>query len=155
MILMNIANNVHGMVINNSNKTELAMGYGTLYGDLIGGLSLIGDLNKREVYDLSRYINERNHKEVIPGGIITRKASAELAEGQVDPFDYEKVSDAIEELQFGASVQEVAEKYTLDIEEVKALRKRIKINEFKIRQAPPVIKLKDRSVGIGRLYPIV
>jgi hypothetical protein len=66
-----------------------------------------------------------------------------------------KVSDAIEELQFGASVQDVAEKYHLDIEEVKAMRKRIKINEFKIRQAPPVIKLKERSVGIGRLYPIV
>jgi hypothetical protein len=66
-----------------------------------------------------------------------------------------KVSDAIEELQFGASVQDVAEKYNLDIQEVKAMRKRIKINEFKIRQAPPVIKLKERSVGIGRLYPIV
>jgi len=155
MILMNIANDVHGMVINNSNKTELAMGYGTLYGDLIWWLSMIGDLNKREIYDLARYINEHVHKEVIPEWIITRKASAELAEGQVDPFDYEKVSDAIEELQFGASIQEVAEKYQLDIEEVKALRKKIKINEFKIRQAPPVIKLKERSVGIWRLYPIV
>jgi uncharacterized protein (DUF433 family) len=57
-----------------------------------------------------------------------------------------KVSDAIEALQFGASVKEVAEKYTIDLEEVKALRQRIKINEFKIRQAPPVIKLKERSV---------
>lgn len=155
MILMNIANDVHGMVINNSNKTELAMGYGTLYGDLIGGLSMIGDLNKREIYDLAKYINHHNHKEIIPEWIIARKASAELAEGQVDPFDYQKISDAIEELQFGASIQEIAEKYDLDIEEVKSLRKKIKINEFKIRQAPPVIKLKDRSVGIGRLYPIV
>lgn len=155
MILMNIANDVKGMVINNSNKTELAMGYGTLYGDLIGWLSLIGDLNKREVYEMAQYINSHNYKESIPSGIITRKASAELAEWQVDPFDYMKVSDAIEELQFGASVQDVAEKYHLDIEEVKAMRKRIKINEFKIRQAPPVIKLKERSVGIGRLYPIV
>ena len=107
---------------------------------------MIGDLNKREIYDLARYINEHMHKEIIPEGIITRKASAELAEGQVDPFDYQKVSDAIEELQFGASVQEVAEKHHLDIEEVRVLRKRIKINEFKIRQAPPVIKLKERSV---------
>jgi NAD+ synthase (glutamine-hydrolysing) len=63
---MNIANDVHGMVINNSNKTELAMGYGTLYGDLIGGLSMIGDLNKREIYDLAKYINHHNHKEIIP-----------------------------------------------------------------------------------------
>lgn len=155
MILMNIANDVKGMVINNSNKTELAMGYGTLYGDLIGGLSLIGDLNKREVYDISKYINEYHHQEIIPEWIITRKASAELAEWQIDPFDYAKVSDAIEELQFGVSVGEVAEKYHIDIEEVKSMRKRIRINEFKIRQAPPVIKLKERSVGIWRLYPVV
>jgi len=155
MILMNIANDVKWMVINNSNKTELAMWYGTLYWDLIWGLSLIWDLNKKEIYEMARYINSHNYKEIIPVWIIDRKASAELAEGQVDPFDYEKVSEAIEELQFGASVKEVAEKYNLDIEEVKAFRKRIKINEFKIRQAPPVIKLKERAVGIGRLYPIV
>ncbi len=59
MILMNIANDVGGMVINNTNKTELDLGYGTLYGDLIGGLGLIGDLNKREVYALSEYCNQR------------------------------------------------------------------------------------------------
>ena len=155
MILMNIANDVKWMVINNSNKTELAMWYGTLYGDLIWWLSLIGDLNKREIYEMAKYINSHNAKPIIPEWIIDRKASAELAEGQVDPFDYMKVSDAIEELQFGTSVKDVAEKYKLDIEEVKWFRRRIKINEFKIRQAPPVIKLKDRSVGIWRLYPIV
>lgn len=155
MILMNIANDVRWMVINNSNKTELAMGYGTLYGDLIWGLSLIGDLNKKEIYELSTYINVHQHQAIIPEWIITRKASAELADGQFDPFDYERVSEPIEALQFGMSVQMVAKKYTMDIEEVKALRKRIKINEFKIRQAPPVIKLKERSVWIGRLYPIV
>jgi len=77
---MNIANDVKGMVINNSNKTELAMGYGTLYGDLIGGLSMIGDLNKREIYDLVKYINHHEQKNIIPERIITRKASAELAE---------------------------------------------------------------------------
>jgi len=155
MILMNIANDVKGMVVNNSNKTELAMGYGTMYGDLIWWLSMIGDLNKREVYEMAQYINTHKHKEIIPAWIITRKASAELAEWQVDPFDYMKISDAIEALQFGASVKEVAEKYTIDLEEVKALRQRIKINEFKIRQAPPVIKLKERSVWIWRLFPIV
>jgi NAD+ synthase (glutamine-hydrolysing) len=154
-ILMGIANDVQGMVINNSNKTELAMGYGTLYGDLIWGLALIGDLNKKEVYELSKYINQKEAKEAIPQWIITRKASAELKDNQVDPFDYDKVSEAIEELQFGASIPVVAEKYGLPLEEVKAMRRRIKINEFKIRQAPPVIKLKNRSVGIGRMYPIV
>ncbi|MEI8008996.1 MAG: hypothetical protein WCI00_06520 [bacterium] len=59
-----------------------------------------------------------------------------------------KVSDAIEELQFGGNIQDITKKHHLDLEEVKAMRKRIKINEFKIRQAPPVIKLKERSVGI-------
>lgn len=154
-ILMWIANDVKWMVINNSNKTELAMGYGTLYGDLIWWLGLIWDLNKKEVYELSRYVNKKFNKEVIPEWIINRKASAELKDNQVDPFDYDKVSDAIEELQFGESIYKLAEKYTLDIQEVKELRRKIKINEFKIRQAPPVIKVKNRSVGIGRLYPIV
>ncbi len=155
MILMNIANDTKGMVINNSNKTELAMGYGTLYGDLIGWLSLIGDLNKREIYEMAAYINAHSGKDIIPSRIIERKASAELADGQFDPFEYMKVSDAIEALQFGADIQEVAKKYQLDLEEVKAMRKRIKINEFKIRQAPLVIKLKERSVGIWRMYPVV
>lgn len=154
-ILMNIANDVHGMVINNSNKTELALGYGTLYGDLIGGLSFIGDLNKREIYDMVRYINHKETHDIIPDEIITRKASAELADGQVDPFDYDKISDAVEELQFGVDIEKVAKKYQIDITELEKLKKRIKINEFKIRQAPPVIKLKERSVGIWRLYPIV
>lgn len=80
MILMNIANDTKGMVINNSNKTELAMGYGTLYGDLIGGLSLIGDLNKREIYEMAAYINAHSGKDIIPSRIIERKASAELAD---------------------------------------------------------------------------
>gem|GEM_PF-1910376 len=97
---------------------------------------------------MAAYINAHSGKDIIPSRIIERKASAELADGQFDPFEYMKVSDAIEALQFGADIQEVAKKYQLDLEEVKAMRKRIKINEFKIRQAPLVIKLKERSVGI-------
>lgn len=155
MILMNIANDVGGMVINNTNKTELDLGYGTLYGDLIGGLGLIGDLNKREVYALSDYCNQRAWYDVIPSRIITRKASAELADNQVDPFDYDRVSDAVEELGFGASIDLIAQKYNLPKEEVQWYKRRINRNEFKKQTAPLVIKLKHRSIGVGRLIPIV
>lgn len=153
-ILMTLANDVKWMVINNSNKTELALGYGTLYGDLIGGLSLVGDLNKREMYEMAEYINQSKGNP-IPKEIITRKASAELTDGQVDPFDYMKISDAVEELQFGASISAMAKKYNIAPEELEMLKRKIQFNEFKIRQAPPVIKLKPRSVWIGRMFPIV
>lgn len=155
IILMNIANDVRGLVINNTNKTEYAMGYGTLYGDLIGGISLIGDLIKTEVYDMARYVNTQHGYDIIPARIIDRKASAELAPGQFDPFNYERESAAIEELQFGKSLPEVAQKYNLPLDEVKKMRRQIKINEFKIKQGTVIIKLKNRSVGVGRLYPVV
>jgi NAD+ synthase (glutamine-hydrolysing) len=155
LILMNIANDVWWLVINNSNKTELDLGYGTLYGDLIGGIWLIGDLNKKEIYAMAKYINEKSHKEVIPQGIITRKASAELQDGQVDPFDYESVSEAVEEMGFGATPEAVSSKYPISLEDAQKYQRMIKRNEFKKKQTPPVIKLKERSIGIGRLMPIV
>lgn len=154
-ILMTIANDIKWMVINNSNKTELALWYWTLYWDLIWWLSLVWDLNKREIYEMSNYINDKHHTDIIPRDIITRQASAELADGQVDPFDYMRISDAVEELQFGASISKMAEKYHISPEELQSLKRKIQINEFKGRQTPPVIKLKNRSVWIGRMFPIV
>ena len=94
---------------------------------------------------MADYVNKKENN-VIPPEIITRKASAELADGQVDPFDYMKISDAVEELQFGASIAKMAEKYHISPEELQALKRKIQINEFKGRQTPPVIKLKNRSV---------
>ena len=143
-ILMNIANNTRWLVLNNSNKTELELWYWTLYGDLIGWLCLIWDLKKTEVYDLARHINK--DKEIIPEWIITRKASAELSEWQVDPFDYDRDCDPVDELAFWKNVEEVAKKYGLEIDYVQSLKKRIENSKFKVTQIPPIVKLTDHPL---------
>ena len=144
VILMNLANNTNGLVINNSNKTELELWYWTLYWDLIWGLSLIWDLKKTEVYDLARHINK--DKEIIPQWIIDRKASAELSEWQVDPFDYDRDCDPVDELAFWKDVQSVAKKYGLDEEYVQSLKDRIERSKFKVAQIPPIVKISDHPL---------
>lgn len=144
VILMNIANNYRALVLNNSNKTELELWYGTLYWDLIWGLCLIWDLKKTEVYDLARYINK--DKEIIPQWIIDRKASAELSEWQVDPFDYDRDCDPVDELAFWWDVKTVAEKYGLDGEYLQSLKNRIERSKFKVAQIPPIVKISDHPL---------
>ena len=143
-ILMNIANNTRWLVLNNSNKTELELWYWTLYWDLIWWLCLIWDLKKTEVYDLARHINK--DKEIIPEWIITRKASAELSEWQVDPFDYDRDCDPVDELAFWKNVKEVAKKYGLEIDYVQSLKKRIENSKFKVAQIPPIVKITDHPL---------
>jgi len=140
---MNIANNEKGGVINNTNETELGLGYITLGGDSMGVLCSLGDLNKKEIYSLSRYINEKEGWDSIPTEIIERPASAELQEGQVDPFDYDKISEPVGELLQGRPVAEVAQKYQLPLDEVQALYAIIQRNAFKRSFMPPILKLKD------------
>ena len=144
VILMTLANNHKALVLNNSNKTELELWYWTLYWDLIWGLSLIWDLKKTEVYDLARHINK--DKEVIPQWIIDRKASAELSEWQVDPFDYDRDCDPVDELAFWWDVKDVAKKYGLDEEYVQSLKDRIERSKFKVAQVPPIIKISDHPL---------
>lgn len=144
IVLMNIANNKRGLVINNSNKTELELWYGTLYWDLIWGLCMIWDLKKTEVYDLSRHINK--DKEIIPQWIIDRKASAELSEWQVDPFDYDRDCEAVDELALGWDVKTVANKYGLDEEYAQSLKNRIERSRFKVAQIPPIVKISDHPL---------
>ena len=144
VILMTLANNHNALVINNSNKTELELWYGTLYGDLIGWLCLIWDLKKTEVYDLAKHINRQ--KEIIPQGIIDRKASAELSEWQVDPFDYDRDCDPVDELAFGKDIESVAEKYWLDKGYVQSLKNRIEKSRFKTIQIPPIVKISDHPL---------
>ena len=144
VILMTLANNHKALVLNNSNKTELELWYWTLYWDLIWGLSLIWDLKKTEVYDLARHINK--DKEVIPQWIIDRKASAELSEWQVDPFDYDRDCDPVDELAFWWNVKDVAKKYGLDEEYLQSLKDRIERSKFKVTQIPPIIKISDHPL---------
>lgn len=144
VILMTLANNHKALVLNTSNKTELELWYWTLYWDLIWGLSLIWDLKKTEVYDLARHINK--DKELIPQWIIDRKASAELSEWQVDPFDYDRDCDPVDELAFWWNVKDVAKKYGLDEEYLQSLKDRIERSKFKVAQIPPIIKISDHPL---------
>ena len=144
-ILMAFSNKFGSLVLSTGNKTELALGYCTLYGDMSGGLSAIGDLNKTEVYELSKWINQDN--ETIPNNIINKEPSAELAPNQVDPFDYDLISPIVDKIVFGDG-NEQNEQYL-------SLKKKININEHKRRQAAPVLRVSKKAFGIGRRIPIV
>ena len=144
-ILMAFSNKFGSLVLSTGNKTELALGYCTLYGDMSGGLSAIGDLNKTEVYELSKWINKDN--EIIPINIIDKEPSAELAPNQVDPFDYDLISPIVDKIIFGDE-NEQNEQYL-------SLKKKIDINEHKRRQAAPVLRVSKKAFGIGRRIPIV
>jgi NAD+ synthase (glutamine-hydrolysing) len=150
--------NRHGwLALATGNKSELAVGYCTLYGDMCGGFAVLCDLLKRDVYAVSRYVNDVVEKrEVIPRGTLTKPPSAELAPNQTDqdtlpPYD---ILDGILEglVEHEQSVREVAQRYPL--ETVQWVARRLDRNEFKRRQMPPGIKLSKRAFGSGRRMPM-
>jgi len=156
ILLMAVSNKYGCIVLNTSNKSEAAVGYGTLYGDMAGGLSVIGDVYKTDVYKLATFINR--DKEIIPENIIRKLPSAELRPDQFDTDslpDY-KVLDSILyqyiELQKPASriIKEGADEDTV----LKVIRM-IDFNEYKRYQAPPVLRISSKAFGAGRRMPIV
>ena len=154
-ILMSIANKINGLVLNTGNKTELALGYCTMYGDMCGALGVISDLNKIEVYDLAKWINSSKGKTIIPQNSIDKAPSAELRENQYDPFDYEIIAPLVDLI-----INDNMEKQNLiDIgyneETIDDILNKIYLSEYKRRQAPPGIKISNKAFGIGRRYPIV
>lgn len=154
LILMLISNQEGKILLSTGNKTEIALGYCTLYGDMNGALSVIGDLSKTRVYNVCRYINSRYGKTMIPENIITKAPSAELRDGQVDPFDYDHISPLVDKIiEARLSKEELlAQGYnstTLD-----DLFKRLFNNEFKRFQSAIILKVTSKSFGLGRLYPI-
>ena len=154
-ILMALANKFGWMVLSTGNKTEIALGYCTLYGDMSGGLSVISDLSKIDVYRISRWINQGAGYNRIPQSTIDKEPSAELAEDQVDPFDYDIVSPLVDAIiEERKSPQELIEKGA-DKELVMKLYRLIRINEFKRRQAAPGLRVSPKAFGLGRRVPIV
>ena len=154
-LLMALSNKHHWLVLSTGNKTELALGYCTLYGDMSGGLAVISDLSKTDVYALSRWVNINAGCERIPGNCIAKPPSAELAPDQVDPFDYDVVSplvDAIVEDR-KSPAQLTADGY--DNALVESVYQKIRINEYKRRQAAPGIRVTKKAFGTGRRMPIV
>jgi NAD+ synthase (glutamine-hydrolysing) len=154
-ILMSIANKINALVLNTGNKTELAIGYCTMYGDMCGALGVISDLNKKEVYKLSKWINESSENPVIPRNSIEKEPSAELKENQFDPFDYNIVSPLVDHIINNIFDQEALTKMGYDSALVKDIHRRIHQSEYKRRQAPPGIKVSEKAFGAGRRYPII
>lgn len=156
--LMDISNRLKDLkilVLNTGNKTELALGYCTLYGDMTGGIGALGDVSKLEVYKLAKYVNRKSGKEVIPKNVFEKRPSPELKEGQFDPFDFEVVSPLVDEIvENRRSKQELIEMgYPKEV--VEDIYRRIRRAEYKRRQAPPCIKITPKAFGIGWKMPIV
>ncbi|MBO8152108.1 MAG: NAD+ synthase [Candidatus Marinimicrobia bacterium] len=154
-ILMAISNKLGYLVLSTGNKTELALGYCTIYGDLSGGLAVISDVSKPDVYELANYYNTLKGRVVIPESILTKKPTAELKFGQVDPFDYKIVSPLVDEIINNNRTIEELIKMGYPEELVIDTARRIRRAEYKRRQAPPGIKITEKAFGIGRRFPII
>ena len=155
-LLMAVSNKTGALVLTTGNKSEMATGYCTLYGDMVGALAVIGDLYKTEVYALSRWVNR--DREVIPSDTLTKPPSAELRPGQkdVDSLPPYEVLDPmlrayVEDYQ---SADEIARTQRLDIELVRKVIRLVEIAEYKRQQAAPVLKVSKKAFGMGRRFPI-
>lgn len=157
MLLMSFSNKFGYIVLSTGNKSELAMGYATLYGDMCGGLGVISDLTKQQVYTLANWINR--HEEIIPRHTIEREPSAELRHNQKDSDslpDYEIIDRVLQSyVEEHRSPQEIADLHNYSLELVQGLIKRIHQNEYKRRQAPPGLRISEKAFSIGRSFPIV
>ena len=154
-IIMALSNKFNWLVLSTGNKTELAMGYCTLYGDMNGGLAVISDLSKTDVYALSKWVNKNAGFERIPLSSIEKPPSAELRPEQVDPFDYDVVSPLVSYLIDDEKSPSELIKEGSDPELVKEISNRIRINEYKRRQAAPGLKVTSKAFGMGRRVPII
>ncbi len=154
-ILMSYSNKDGSILLTTGNKTEIALGYCTLYGDMSGGLAVISDIGKSMVYGLAHYYNQIRAAEIIPSNTITKLPSAELRENQFDPFDYEVVGPLV-----NAIIEEHSDLSTLvnrgwDRALVEELLNKVRLNEYKRQQMPPGIRVSSKAFGIGRRMPIV
>jgi NAD+ synthase (glutamine-hydrolysing) len=155
-LVMAMANKFNYILLNTSNKSELATGYGTLYGDMAGGLSVLGDCYKVQVFELARYLNRNG--EIIPVNIITKPPSAELRPGQkdsdslpeydiLDPLLYQY----IERRQGPKEIKALG----FDPALVDRVLRMVNINEYKRNQFCPIIRVSPKAFGVGRRVPIV
>lgn len=156
VIVMAISNKFGHIVLNTSNKSEAAVGYGTLYGDMCGGLAVLGDVYKTEVFELARYINK--DEEVIPVNSITKPPSAELRPDQKDSDslpDYDVLDKVLfEYIENRKGPRELVE-MGLDEALVNRVLKMVNINEYKRYQTPPILRVSHKAFGMGRRLPIV
>ena len=156
VILMALSNKFGYILLNTSNKSEAAVGYGTLYGDMCGGLSVLGDVYKTEVYELAEFVNRE--QEVIPRNIINKPPSAELRPGQKDSdslpdytildrllYQYIELRQGPDELVAGGFEKTLVDR----------VLKMVNTNEYKRHQSPPILRVSSKAFGTGRRMPIV
>ena len=153
-ILMAFSNKFGWLLLTTGNKTELALGYCTIYGDMNGGLGVISDISKLDVYNLSKWYNQNNEKK-IPQNSINKPPSAELSYNQIDPFDYSVISPLVDNIiENKTSLDKLITK-NIDRKLINSLYEKIKNNEFKRYQSAPGLKISLKAFGIGRRFPIV
>lgn len=152
---MALSNKFGYILLNTSNKSEAAVGYGTLYGDMCGGLSVLGDVYKTEVYSLARYINRNS--EVIPLSSIVKPPSAELRPGQKDSDslpDYALLDRLLYEYIEKRKGPRELEALGFDSALVARVLRMVNSNEWKRYQTPPILRVSTKAFGMGRRMPI-
>jgi NAD+ synthase (glutamine-hydrolysing) len=155
-ILMALSNKFGALLLSTGNKSELAVGYCTLYGDMAGGLAVIADVPKTLVYQLARYANRAGER--IPQACLEKAPSAELRLNQTDQDTlpaYEILDIILRAyIEENLSAQEMIDKYKLDPELVRDTLRRVNAAEYKRQQAAPALKVTAKAFGMGRRYPI-
>ena len=155
-ILMALSNKFSGLVLTTGNKSELAVGYCTLYGDMVGGLAVISDVPKTMVYRLSHYVNSR--KPLIPKSTLEKPPSAELRPGQKDSDalpPYEVLDTILDDyVEDSGTAEQIAWSRGYDIKLVRAVIRMIERSEYKRQQAAPGLKITPKAFGFGRRFPI-
>ena len=155
-LLMAVANKFGYILLNTSNKSELATGYGTLYGDMAGGIGVLGDCYKLQIYELAKYINR--NEEIIPQNIITKPPSAELRPDQKDSDslpDYSILDKLLYQyIELQKDPQEIKNQ-GFDAALVDRVLKMVNVNEYKRNQFCPIIRISPKAFGVGRRMPIV
>jgi len=155
-LLMAIANKFGYILLNTSNKSELATGYGTLYGDMAGGIGVLGDCYKLQIYELAKYINKDT--EIIPINIITKPPSAELRPGQKDSDslpEYEILDKILYQYIERRQGPNEIKAQGFDAALVDRVLKMVNVNEYKRNQFCPIIRISPKAFGVGRRMPIV
>lgn len=176
LIMMAESNDREALLLTNGNESEIALGYSTLYGDMVGGLAVIGDLPKPDVYRVARHVNRRWGRDMIPEDSFLVPASAELKEGQVDPFDYETVGPVVSEfIERGAAPDDLAEAFErrelnsarfgpeiyrqYDLGSfhrlARQLYRSLNYSVYKRMQAAPIVVVSERSFGFDLRETII
>jgi len=154
--LMALSNKFGYILLNTTNKSEAAVGYGTLYGDMCGGLAVLADVYKTQIYDVCNYINK--DEEIIPNHILTKAPSAELRDGQKDSDslpDYSILDKVLFEYIENRQGPDEIEAQGFDEKLITRILRMVNRNEFKRHQTPPILRVSPKAFGSGRRLPIV